>query len=280
MTNIDILSLPLDLIDVPLDRARSYDAGTAEALASIIAEQGLMHPIRVRANGERFTLIAGMHRLEAHRINGAETIAATVSQAETDEAARLEEVMENLGRGELIALDRCQHLYELKVAWLTLHPEAAAGGDRKSIKAQSLRFDPEGPQILGFAATVAEKLGLGIRTIEAAVKIWTDLTPASRLRLIGTDLARKQTELKALSEQKPAMQAKILELIENEAMPAIQNVAQALAHLEGTLPMTAVERMVRTIRTGLKELPDASFDLLVAENEERILASLKRSGRI
>lgn len=280
MANSDTLTLPLDMIDVPKNRARGFDSAAAEALAAIIAEQGLMHPIRVRPNGERFTLIAGLHRLEAHRINGAETIAATVSQAETEEAARLEEVMENLGRGELIALDRCQHLYELKVAWQGIHPEAAHGGDRKSIKVQTLHFDPNAPEVFGLAEAIAEKIGLSRRTIYASIKIWTDLTPASRLRLIGTDLARKQTELKALSEQKPAMQAKILELIESEEHPAVQNVAQAIAHLEGTLPVTAVERMVRTIRTGLKELPDASFDLLVAENEERILASLKRSGRI
>ncbi|MDF2141216.1 ParB N-terminal domain-containing protein [Paenirhodobacter sp. CAU 1674] len=266
------------MIDVPKNRARGFDAAAAEALAAIIAEQGLMHPIRVRPNGERFMLIAGLHRLEAHRINGAETIAATLSEASNDDEARLEEVMENLGRGELIALDRCQHLYELKVVYERMHPEAKHGGDRS--KSQSLALGSERPEIFGFAKATAAKIGLSQSAIKAAVKIWTDLTPASRLRLIGTNLARKQTELKALSEQKPAMQAKILELIESEEHPAVQNVAQAIAHLEGTLPVTAVERMVRTIRTGLKELPDASFDLLVAENEERILASLKRTGRI
>jgi len=40
-----------------------------------------------------------------------ETIAARVSDAETDDQARLQEVMENLGRNELIALDRC-HLFD------------------------------------------------------------------------------------------------------------------------------------------------------------------------
>lgn len=275
MTNSDTLTLPLDLIDVPKNRARGFDAASAKALAAIIAAQGLMHPIRVRTNGERYTLVAGLHRLEAHRINGAETIAATLSEASNDDETRLEEVMENLGRGELIALDRCQHLYELKVAYERLHPETVAGS-----AGANARHKNSASEIFSFAETTAEKMGLSKRAIQIAVKIWTDLTPASRLRLIGTDLARKQTELKALSEQKPAMQARILELIESEEHPAVQNVAQAISHLEGTLPVTAVERMVRTIRTGLKELPDASFDLLVVENEERIIASLKRTGRI
>ncbi len=280
MTTSDVLQIPLDLIDIPDDRARAFDEATAEALAVILKAQGLMHPIRVRRSGERYALIAGMHRLGAFRLNGETEIPATVSSAATAEAARLEEVMENLGRGELIALDRCHHLYELKRAWLELHPEAAAGGDRKSIKAQSLRFDPEGPQILGFAVAVAEKLGLGVRTIEGSVKIWTDLTPASRLRLVGTDLARKQTELKALSEQKPAMQAKILELIGDADHPDIQNVAGAVAYLERGVEISPAEKQFRAINTAFARLADDALDMVVQNNADRMIASLKRLGRI
>lgn len=279
MTNSDTLTLPLDMIDVPKNRARGFDAAAAEALAAIIAEQGLMHPIRVRPNGERYTLVAGLHRLEAHRINGAETIAATLSDASNDNEARLEEVMENLGRGELIALDRCQHLFELKVAWEAerARPLVEVLSDEGGTSCSTSDGHSE---VFGFARSVADQIGLSKQKINMAVKIWADLTADAVMRLQGTDLARKQTELKALSEQKPPMQRRILDLILSEDHPAVQNVSQAIAHLEGTLPVTAVERMVRTIRTGLKELPDASFDLLVAENDERILASLKRTGRI
>lgn len=280
MTTTTILDLPIADIQIPADRARDFDQANAQALAALIAAQGLFHPVRVRDTGNGYRLISGLHRLRAHEINGADTIPCSVSNAATDEEARLEEVMENLGRGELIALDRCHHLYELKVAWLALHPEAAAGGDRKSIKAQSLRFDPDGPQILGFATAVAEKLGLGVRTIEGSVKIWTDLTPASRLRLVGTDLSRKQTELKALSEQKPAMQAKILELIEGEDHPDIQNVAGAVAFLEGGVKQTVLEKRYRAVSDAFKALPDDTFDQLLMENEERVIASLKRRGKI
>ena len=279
MTEI-FTSIEIDAIRVPEDRARAFDRDGAAALAGLIEAQGLLHPITVRphfASTEEkplYLLVAGLHRLRALEQLGRSVIPARVVVERTNDEARLDEVLENLGRNELTALDRAQHLYELKVVWERMHPETKAG------VAGGKARQGTASEIFSFAESTAEKIGLSKRAIQIAVKIWTGLTPASRLRLIGTDLACKQTELKALSEQKPALQAKILELIEDDGRPAIQNVAQALAHLEGTLPMTAVERMVRTLRTGLKELPDASFDLLVVENEERIIASLKRAGRI
>ncbi len=279
MTSLTILDLSIRDIDVPADRARDYDKTDAQMLAGVIAEQGLHHPIRVRQIGDRYRLISGLRRLRAHELLQRAMIPASVSAAESDEAARLEEVMENLGRAELIALDRCHHLYELKRAWLALHPEAAAGGDRKSIKAQTLRFDSDG-EIFGFSKAVAEKVGLSVRTIETGVKIWTDLAPTSRPRLVGTKLADKQTELKALSEEPAARQARILDLILGSEHPEIENVAAALAYLENGIQPTALERKFRAISEGLKALPEASLDLLLVENEERILASLKRRGRI
>lgn len=274
MTNTDTKTIPLDLIDVPTDRARDFDAANAEALAAIIAAQGLMHPIRVRVTGDRYTLVAGLHRLEAMRLNGAEAIVATISTAADANEARLEEVMENLGRGELIALDRCHHLYDLKRAYEYLHPDTVAGVAGGKARQGSAS------EIFSFAEATAEKIGLSKRAIQIAVKIYTDLTADAVMRLRGTDLARKQTELKALSEQKPHIQRRILDLILGDEHPDVQNVASALFIIEEGVKPTSVEKMVRTIRNGLKELPDVSFDLLVAENEDRIMASLKRRGRL
>ena len=280
MSNTEILDLRIADITIPADRARGYNENNAQALAALILAQGLFHPIRVRHDGTGYRLISGLHRLRAHEINGAETIPATVSHAATDEDARLEEVMENLGRAELIALDRCQHLYELKVAWLAAHPEAAAGGDRKSIKAQTLRFDPDGQQIIGLAASVAEHIGLGVRTIEGAVKIWTGLTADAVMRLPGTDLARKQTELKALSEHRPVTQAKILDLILGDEHPDIQNVAGAVAFLEGGVVESPAEKQFRSINTAFGKLADDALDMIVQNNADRMIASLKRLGRL
>lgn len=269
------------LIDVPDDRARAFDPVWAEALARMIEVQGLLQPILVRAvPGGRYVLVAGLHRLRAYGLLGRGSIPIRISQAETDDQARLEEVMENLGRYDLIALDRCRHLWELKAVWLKLYPQAKAGGDRKSdaIKRQSLAFDPFEPQVFGFSDATAEKIGLSPQAIRLAVRIWHYLTPESRRRLIGTELARKQTELKALSEQKPAVQARILDLILGDAAP--ENVAQALDHLENGVPVSAEEKRFAAFSKGFAALDDDRLDSLLSVNEDRVIASLKRRGRL
>ncbi|GAA0311483.1 ParB/RepB/Spo0J family partition protein [Rhodovulum strictum] len=274
MSDTTYLTIPLAQIAVPENRARTYSEENAQALAGIIAAQGLQHPITVRAAGDGYELVAGLHRLRAFEMNGEAAIPARVSTAATDDEARLEEVMENLGRGELIALDRCHHLYELKQVYERVYPQAKHGGDRKSAtKTQSLHLDRE---VFGFAEATAEKIGLSKRAIQLAVRIWTGLTPDSRARLAGTDLADKQTELKALSELTAARQAAVLALIlEGRA----GNVAQALELMADGVAPSAEEKRFGQLSERFKALPDPDFDRLIAAHEERVIASLKRQGR-
>ena len=101
MTSPEILVIPLASIEVGNDRARDLEPAWAEALAALIGAQGLLQPIIVCAiegGSPKFRLVAGLHRLEAFRLNGFETIPAFISAAASDDEARLEEVMENLGR--------------------------------------------------------------------------------------------------------------------------------------------------------------------------------------
>jgi len=67
-------SFPIDRIRVPVKRAKTLDAPKVTALAESILEEGQLTPIRVRADGEDFVLIEGLHRLEALKALGEETI--------------------------------------------------------------------------------------------------------------------------------------------------------------------------------------------------------------
>lgn len=279
MTNTRFFDLPLSMIDIPEARARDLDMVWATALADIIRVQGLTNPITVRHVGDRYVLTTGLHRLTAFQIMGAEGIPCKLSQAASEDEARLEEVMENLGRAELIALDRCHHLYELQQVWERMYPETSNGGDRKSIRMQTLHSDQKPQEIFGFATANAEKIGLSKRTIHLAVSIWKGLAPASRTRLVGTDLARKQTELKALSDESPVRQERILDLILDPSSD-VTNVAGALNAMSGGNVATALERTLATMRSKLSKLPDEALDRLVNEQADRVIASLKRMGRI
>lgn len=274
----EFLELPLASIEVGTDRARPIDPDVVEALAGSIREQGLMQPIVVHADDEGYHLVAGHHRLEAFRLLGREKIPVNMLGATTADEAKLAEVMENLARHELIALDRCQHLFQLKQVWERLYPETAHG--KASPKSPSWPLSSDEVEIFGFARANAEKIGLSQTAIKRAVKIWSSLYPTVRTRLRDTALATKQTELKALSEQKINDQIKIMDLITSDEHPEIENVAAALYHLNSGVTPDPLEKRFTAASRTIGALDDAMLDQVLAAHEDRIIASLKRRGRI
>lgn len=69
-------SFAIEKIYVPAKRAKSLDHEKVRALAEDMLENGQTTPIRLRADGERYVLIEGLHRLEAIRALGEESIEA------------------------------------------------------------------------------------------------------------------------------------------------------------------------------------------------------------
>jgi sulfiredoxin len=67
-------------IYVPVKRRATLDPKKAEQIAESILQVGLQSPILVRQDGERFVLVEGLHRLEACKQLGEETIAAYLVQ--------------------------------------------------------------------------------------------------------------------------------------------------------------------------------------------------------
>lgn len=72
---------PIDKVYVPTKRARTLDQDKVIALAYDILENGQKAPIRLRADGERFVLIEGLHRLEALRALGENMVAGYLVRA-------------------------------------------------------------------------------------------------------------------------------------------------------------------------------------------------------
>jgi sulfiredoxin len=68
-------------IYVPTKRRATLDLERVQAVAHSILESGQEAPILVRRDGERFVLIEGLHRLEACRSLGEETILGYLVEA-------------------------------------------------------------------------------------------------------------------------------------------------------------------------------------------------------
>ncbi len=67
-------------IYVPVKRRRTLDAGIVNEIAESMLEVGQLTPILVRRDGERLVLVEGLHRLEACKALGEETIVGLVVQ--------------------------------------------------------------------------------------------------------------------------------------------------------------------------------------------------------
>jgi len=131
-------------MDLPVNKiirrsdARAVDQATVDALSDSIAQVGLINPIRVRATGSGWEVIAGAHRLEACKALGLVDVACHVVE-DSDLLAELAMIDENLCRAELSPSDRARQTARRKAIYLELHPETGHGGDRS--KSQTLRLD-------------------------------------------------------------------------------------------------------------------------------------------
>ena len=75
---LETVVILVDEIYIPVKRRKDLDAAKVEALAESILEEGQRTPIQVRPDKERYVLVTGLHRLEAVKALGEETVQALV----------------------------------------------------------------------------------------------------------------------------------------------------------------------------------------------------------
>ena len=67
-------NFPVAKIYVPIKRRLTLDQKRVDELAESMLKDGQQVPIKVRPDGERFVLVEGLHRLEAAKALGEQTI--------------------------------------------------------------------------------------------------------------------------------------------------------------------------------------------------------------
>jgi len=73
--------LKIDDIYVPVKRRASLNEDTVNLIAESILEEGQKTAIQVREDGQRYVLVEGLHRLEACRSLGEDTIIGIIVRA-------------------------------------------------------------------------------------------------------------------------------------------------------------------------------------------------------
>jgi ParB family transcriptional regulator, chromosome partitioning protein len=133
--------LPLDGIDPnPRQPREAFDEESLHDLTTSIEAVGVLQPIVVRPNGERYQIVMGERRVRAARSAGLEHIPAIVRTTEDDELLR-DALLENVHREDLNPLEEAAAYEQLLLDFgITQEELAARLGRSRPVIANAMRL--------------------------------------------------------------------------------------------------------------------------------------------
>jgi ParB family chromosome partitioning protein len=136
-----VLDLSVHLIDPGDEQPRKqFDQEKLEALATSIQAHGVVQPVIVRKQGDRYTLVAGERRWRASRLAGLKTIPAIIKDYTSRDVMEIA-LIENLQREDLNPIEEGEAFQRLMVDYgLTQEDVAKAVGRSRSAIANTVRM--------------------------------------------------------------------------------------------------------------------------------------------
>jgi ParB family chromosome partitioning protein len=134
--------VPIDLIDEPMARdnaRRVYRPEPIAELAGSIREEGILQPLCVRPEGQRFRVVYGLRRLRAAREAHLTEVPCTIRVLE-DDRAFLINLVENLHRQQLSGPERVRAIERLAATGLGVRGIARRTGFNASTVSRWLRI--------------------------------------------------------------------------------------------------------------------------------------------
>ena len=255
------MRIPISEIKINPGRQKAAPTHASE-LSKSIADVGLLNPITVDGS---YTLIAGLHRLEAAKLLGWEEIECNVCDIDSIRA-ELAEIDENVIRRNLTNTEVSGLLARRKKLYETLHPETIARnrpGHVNNHQSSSDNVSLE-PKVKSFVEDTAEKLGVSTRTIERHLWLAEHLAPeaAKILKEMGKQQPSR-SEVMKLARLEPDRQEEAASLL---ASGAVKSIAEYMKQSE-----------INTPKVEEKDSPDAAtcFDKFM-DFSSKILDDLER----
>ncbi len=136
-----ILDISVHQIDPAEEQPRKqFDQDKLEALAESIRAHGVVQPVIVRKQGDRFTLVAGERRWRASRIVGLKTIPAIVKEYTSRDVMEIA-LIENLQREDLNPIEEAEAFLHLMDDFgLTQEEVSRIAGRSRSAVANAVRL--------------------------------------------------------------------------------------------------------------------------------------------
>ncbi len=248
------MQIPIFQINVNAGR-READPEAVQKLADSISKVGLLNPITV---DQEYTLIAGLHRLEAAKRLGWTAIKCTVSNLEGLQA-ELAEIDENFVRKDLSDDEFRELLLRRKEIYESLHPETRHGGDRKSEKIKGAKC------ALGsapsFIEDTAEKLNVHPATVRREIQTAKNLTPEAKEIIKGSKVSK--TDALRLSRLAPEQQREAATQLVAGEIHSVDKYCPAPAAAQDAIPPSAPqasEGYYPTIKDSVADLKNPDKD--------------------
>lgn len=261
--------IPIASIEIANDRIKAFSAEKAAEIRDSMEDLGLLSPILVMTPTKSGThrLIGGLHRLEAAKELGWETIPAVLLDLKGMKA-RLAEIDENLARGTLSPLEWARHFAERKAVYEELHPETRHGGDRRSTKFANLATWSD-----RFTASAAKQFSMSERSIHRAVERYKSIDPDVQTRIVNTWIAHKGTALDALARLSGQEQRAAVALLLSDDEDRPKTVSAAIAEVRGeraTAPVpedVLLKALLKAWDNAPKKVRDRFVDQLVTQGD-------------
>lgn len=188
-------------------RKRNLNADKVGELAESFLLLGQLEPILLATNGGEYTLLAGLHRLEAAKLLGWQTIEATLYQG--DELEReLVEIDENLMNNDLTVLEQGEHIQRRNEI-------LEAMGKRAKASPGINQYSEVDETVSSTKTTedIAKEAGLSRRSAQQRTQIARDIVPAVKELIKDTPIADSTTQLLELARMKEDQQLEVAKLV-------------------------------------------------------------------
>ncbi|MGH9533243.1 MAG: ParB/RepB/Spo0J family partition protein [Terriglobales bacterium] len=196
-----VRQLPLSVIEPnPFQPRQQFRPEALAELAASIRAQGVMQPVLVRPQGQRFQLLAGERRFRAAQLAGLTAIPALIRALGDDHALEYA-LIENLQREDLNPLEQARAFQQLatRFAMTQEHIAQRTGKDRASI-ANYLRLLKLAPAVQSLVE--AGRLSMG--HARALLALPAEAQPATAARALAGEWSVRRLESHVRGRTEPA----------------------------------------------------------------------------
>lgn len=160
--------IDLDLIEPDPNQPRKiFDEESIKSLAQSIQEKGLLQPILVRKEGEKYLIISGERRYRAFKYLGKSSMPCIVKDIKSEKDIRAIQIIENLQREDISQIERAKALRELIANALGIKEDGVLP------LLEKYKFDRLSEEEKEALENVVKPIGKSVRTIERWIKLLT-----------------------------------------------------------------------------------------------------------